>query len=79
MGSSESHHTTPFSPHGISTERIEMQENQYPFPQESTLTQIFFVAFMQAATTELAKYAAVEMVKELTESDRRRGKRRKVR
>ena len=53
--------------------------DEYRFPPSPSLGQLMFTAFMQAALTEFAKYAATEIVRDLIEpqqSVRRRKRRR---
>jgi hypothetical protein len=52
-----------------------MQDQQCPFQSYPSLGQLFFASFMQAAVTEFAKYAAVEMIRELVEPQPPRRKR----
>jgi hypothetical protein len=49
-----------------------MQDNQYPYQPSPSLGQMFFVAFVQAAMTELAKRAAIEVIREWVEPPQRK-------
>jgi hypothetical protein len=48
------------------------QDDQYLFQPLPSLGQLFVIAFIQTATTQLAKYAATEAIRELIEQPRRK-------